>query len=255
MKPGRREGLRMNLRSKPTATLAIGGAAFLALACLAYAAVTVSFSVTAKPNRANKPTGLHVRILASDPAAPQPPIMTRVVIKLPGGKYDGRRFPRCKLTRLQAKGPKGCPRRSKIGTGTGVGMAKPVVTEPVKGKLTIFNGSRQRGKDTVLVFVFPDLGPTFVSVGKVTKKRRKYTLDFTIPPIKTLPSAPDASVVSVKTKTPVKRIVKRRRGERKKYYLITAPRRCNGRWKGSGTFYFANGETRTVPISQKCRKR
>jgi hypothetical protein len=181
--------------------------------------------------------------------------MNRIVIKLPGGKYNGNKFPRCRLASLQAKGPKGCPRRSRIGTGTGVGMALPVVTDPVSGKLTIFNGARQGGKDTVLVFVLPDLGPTFVSVGKVIKKRRKYTLDFTIPPIKTLPSAPDASVVSVKTKTPVKRIVKRRHGKRKKYYLIVAPRKCKGKWEGSGTFYFANGETRTVPISQKCRKR
>jgi hypothetical protein len=134
-------------------------------------------------------------------------------------------------------------------------MARPVVTDPVNGKLTIFNGDRKGGRDTVLVFVLPDLGPTFVSVGKVTKKRGKYTLDFTIPPIKTLPSAPDASVVSVKTKTPVKRIVKRRHGKRKKYYLIIAPRKCRGRWTGSGTFYFANGETRTVLISQRCRRR
>jgi hypothetical protein len=247
--------MRTTARTKPKATLMIGAAAILALATIAYAAVTVSFSVTAKPNRANKPTGLHVKIVSSDPSAPQPPIMTRIVIKLPGGTYNGKRFPRCKLTTLRAKGPKGCPKRSRIGTGSGVGMARPVVTDPVKGKLTIFNGDQKGGRDTVLVFVLPDLGPTFVSVGKVIKKRRKYTLDFTIPPIKTLPSAPDASVVSVKTKTPVKRIVKRRGGKRKKYYLITAPRTCKSRWKGSGTFYFANGETRTVPISQKCRRR
>jgi hypothetical protein len=181
--------------------------------------------------------------------------MTRIVIKLPGGKYNANKFRRCKLSPLQARGPRGCSKRSRIGTGNGIGMARPVVTDPVNGKLTIFNGARQGGKDTVLVFVLPDLGPTFVSVGKVIKKRGKYTLDFTIPPIKTLPSAPDASVVSVNTKTPVKRVIKRRRGTRKKYYLIVAPRKCRGKWKASGTFYFATGETRTVPISQKCRKR
>jgi hypothetical protein len=247
--------MRTTIRTKPKTTVAVGALGVFALAALAYAAVTVSFSATAKPNRANKPTGLYVKILSSDAAAPQPPIMTRIVIKLPGGKYNGNRFPRCKLTRLQAKGPQGCPKRSRIGTGQGVGMARPVVTDPVNGKLTMFNGARQGGKDTVLVFVFPDLGPTFVSVGKVIKKRGKYTLDFKIPPIKTLPSAPDASVVSVNTKTPRKRIVKRRHGKRKKYYLIVAPRKCRSKWKGSGTFYFANGETRTVRISQKCRKR
>ena len=132
-------------------------------------------------------------------------------MKLAGGKYNASKFPRCKLASLQAKGPKGCPSGSKIGTGTGIGLARPVVEDPVNGKLTIFNGAKVGGRDTVLVYVFPDLGPTFVSVGKVIKTGGKYTLDFNIPPIKTLPSAPDASVTSVKTKTPVKRVKKGKR--------------------------------------------
>jgi hypothetical protein len=227
--------------------LVIGGAA--------YAAVTVSFSATAKPSKANKPTGLYVRILTSDPATSQPPIMDRIVIKLPGGRYNGSKFKRCELTALQVKGPKACPSGSKIGTGKGIGMAKPVVTDPVEGKLTIFNGDPSNGRDRVLVYVFPDLGPTFVSVGDVIRKGGKYTLDFTIAPIKTLRSAPDASVTSVKAKTPIKKVTKRRGGKRKKYYLIVAPRKCKGKWKGSGTFYFRTGETVKVPIAQKCRKR
>jgi hypothetical protein len=241
--------MRRRLIAIPVAALGV-----LAIAGAAYAAVTVTVSVTAKPNKANKPTGLNVNILSSDPAAEQPPIMNRIVIKLPGGKYNGSRFPRCKLSTLQAKGPSGCPSGSKIGTGTGVGMARPVVTDPVNGKLTLFNGTRQGGEDTVLVFVLPDLGPTFVSVGKVIRTSGGYTLDFSVPPIKTLPSAPDASVISVKTKTPVKKITKRRHGKRTKYYLIIAPRKCKATWKGSGTFYFATGQKITVPISQKCKR-
>lgn len=229
----------------------------LAVAGIAYAAVNVTFSATVKPNKANKPTGLFVNIASTDdtPGALQPPIMTRIVMNLAGGKYNASKFRRCKLASLQARGPKGCPSKSKIGTGTGIGLARPVVEDPVNGKLTIFNGTRQGGRDTVLVYVFPDLGPTFVSVGKVIKKRGKYNLDFNIPPIKTLPSAPDASVTSVRTKTPVKRVTKKRGKRKTKHYLIIAPRKCSGTWKGSGKFYFANGETKTVKISQKCKKR
>ena len=226
--------------------------ATLAVAGIAYAAVNVTFSATLSPSKANKPTGLNVNIASAEdtPGALQPPIMTRIVMKLAGGKYNASKFPRCNLASLQSKGTKGCPSGSKIGTGTGIGLARPVVEDPVNGKLTIFNGAKQGGRDTVLVYVFPDLGPTFVSVGKVIKKGSKYTLDFNVPPIKTLPSAPDASVTSVKTKTPVKRIKKGKR----KHYLIIAPRKCSGTWKGSGTFYFANGERKTVPISQKCKR-
>jgi hypothetical protein len=243
----------LHRRLIPVLTVGVG---VLAVAGAAYAAVTVSFSAMLKPAKANKPAGLNVDIRSTDPAAEQPPIMNRIVIKLPpGGKYGASKFKRCRLAVLQARGPSGCPSGSKIGTGSGVGMARPVVQDPVNGKLTIFNGERRGGRDTVLVYVFPDLGPTFVSVGKVIRKGSTYTLDFNIPPIKTLPSAPDASVVSVKTKTPVKKVTKRSGKRKRRYYLIVAPRRCSGTWRGSATFYFATGETVTVPTSQKCSKR
>jgi hypothetical protein len=244
------ERRRIRLRKKLLVGIAVGAASAM-LAAAAYAAVSVSFSASVSPAKAGRPTALKVSILSNDPAAEQPPIMNRIVIKLDGkAKYNASKFKRCKLSSLESKGPRGCPSGSKIGTGTGIGMAKPVVTDPVNGKLTLFNGQRSGGKDTVYVYVFPDLGPTFVSVGKVGRSGGKYVLDFTVPPIKTLPSAPDASVVSVKTKVPVKRV---RKGHRK-YYLIVAPSRCKGSWKGSGTFYFRTGEKVDVPISQKCKK-
>jgi hypothetical protein len=229
--------------------VALAGGALLAAG--AYAAVTVSFNASVSPAKAGKPTALKVGILSNDPAAEQPPIMDRIVIKLDGkAKYNASKFKRCKLSALVSRGPKGCPSGSKIGTGTGIGMAKPVVTDPVNAKLTLFNGRRSGGRDTVYVYVFPDLGPTFVTVGKVSRSGGKYVLDFTVPAIKTLPSAPDASVVSVKTKVPVKRVTIRHH----RYYLIVAPSRCRGSWKGSGTFYFRTGEKVAVPISQKCKK-
>ena len=241
-------------RKRLAVALAIG--ALLACAGTAYAVVSVSFSAKAKPARAGKPTGLYVSIRSSDPGAFQPPVMNRLAITLPGGKFNGKRFPHCNLEKLIAKGPKGCPRRSRIGKGSGVGMARPVVTDPVQGKLTLFNGNRRHGKDRIFVFVLPDLGPTFVSIGTIHKRHGKYRLDFNIPPIKTLPTAPDASVISVKTKTPRKRIVKRRHGKRHKYYLITAPRKCrHHKWRGSAKFYFVTGETVTAKFSQRCRRR
>jgi hypothetical protein len=229
--------------------LFVAGAVVLAFGQLAFGAVTVAFKASVSPNKANKPAGLKVHIASSDPAAPQPPIMNRIVIKLnAGGKFNGSKFPKCSLTALQSKGPSGCPKGSKIGSGTGVGYAKPVVTDPVSGKLTIFNGGNQ-----VFVFVLPDLGPTFVSVGRIIHKRDgpfDYTLDFKIPPIKTLPSAPDASVGTVDTNTPKKTIKK----GKKKYALIVTPKKCTGSWKAEGDFYFQDGTVVKVPITEKCKK-
>ena len=232
------------------------GAVLAVLASTAFAAVQVVFKAQLNPAKAGKSTALDVQIASSEPGQPQPPIMNRIVIKFnKGGKYNNAKFPRCNLASLQAKGPNACPSGSKIGTGNGVGRALPVVEDPVAAKLTLFNGSKVGGKDTVFVYVFPDLGPTFVTVCKVSLKPSgsfDYTLDCSIPPIKTLPSAPDASVVSVNTKTPVKKVTK----NKKRYYLITSPKTCRGgEWKGSGTFYFTTGETKTVPFTQKCKKR
>ena len=232
-----------------------GAGAIMALvATAALAAVAVTFKADVKPNKAGKPAGLNVRFESKDPAAEQPPIMNRIVIKLnEGGKYNSSKFPRCNLAALQSKGPKGCPSGSKIGSGTGVGYAKPVVTDPVNAKLTIFNGAKVGGKDTILVYVFPDLGPTFVSVGKISKKKSggfDYNLDFNIPPIKTLPSAPDAATALVDTKTP-KKIIKK---GKKKFALIVAPKKCKGTWKAQGQFFFADGTSVTTPYSAKCKK-
>jgi hypothetical protein len=234
---------------------ALAASAVLAVvASSAFAAAQVVFKASASPAKAGQSTALDVQFAASEPGQPQPPIMNRVVIKFhKGGKYNNAKFPRCNLASLQAKGPNGCPSGSKIGSGSGIGRALPVVEDPVNAKLGLFNGSKVGGKDTVLVYVFPDLGPTFVSVCKITKKTQgsfDYTLDCNIPPIKTLPSAPDASTVSVKTKTQKKTIKK----SGKKYPLTVAPKKCSGTWKAEAQFFFTNGETVKSKYSGKCSK-
>jgi hypothetical protein len=216
--------------------LVLGGTA-------AYAAVTASYNAAFSPNKANKSSGVSVNYTITDPAAPQPPINSRVQISFPaGGKWNGAKFPKCSASALNSKGPKGCPAKSKLGTGTGIGYAKPVVTDPVQGKLTIFNGG-----SSILVYVFPDLGPTFVVTCKITGG---YNLDCAIPPIKTLPSAPDAAVGSVKTKTTPKSVKK----SGKKIGIVVTPKKCKGTWKSSAKFTFTTGETVTAPFSQKCKK-
>ncbi|MGH2978940.1 MAG: hypothetical protein ACRDLQ_04810, partial [Solirubrobacterales bacterium] len=74
------------------------------------------------------------------------------------------------------------------------------------------------------------------------------------PPIKTLPGAPDAAVTSVHTTTPVKRITRKRGKRKKRYYLITAPKKCRRTWSVKATFYYASGEVKTVKDSDRCRK-
>jgi hypothetical protein len=213
------------------------------LASAAFGVVSIKSVYSFAPNKANKSAGVTADYTITDPAAIQPPVNNRIVITFPkGGKWNGSKFTKCSANALLQKGPKGCSAKSKIGTGTGVGYAKPVVTDPVQAKLTLFNGG-----SSVLVYVFPDLGPTFVVTCKITGG---YNLDCTIPPIKTLPSAPDAATGTVNTKTTPKSITKKG----KKIGMVITPKKCAGSWKSSATFYFTTGEKVTSPYSQKCKK-
>jgi hypothetical protein len=209
----------------------------------AYAAVTAKYDAAFSPNKAGKSAGVSVNYVITDPAAVQPPVNNRIQISFPGGgKWNGPKFPKCSANALLAKGPKGCPSKSKLGSGSGIGYAKPVVTDPVNAKLTLFNGG-----SSVLVYVFPDLGPTFVVTCKIVGG---YNLDCTIPPIKTLPSAPDAATATVKTKTTPQNIKK----GKKKLGLIVTPKKCPGSWKSSAKFTFTTGESVTSPFKIKCKK-
>jgi len=209
----------------------------------ALAAVGINASYVFSPNKAGKSAGVSVNYVITDPAAIQPPVNNRIQISFAkGGKWNGSKFPKCSAATLLGKGPKGCPSKSKLGTGSGVGYAKPVVTDPVNAKLTLFNGG-----SSVLVYVFPDLGPTFVVTCKVVGG---YNLDCTIPPIKTLPSAPDAATATVKTKTSPLNITK----GKKKLGLIITPKTCKKTWKSSAVFSFTTGEKVTTQFSEKCKK-
>jgi hypothetical protein len=224
--------------------VAVGVVAALAFAAqAAFGVVGATFSGPFSPSKANKSSGVAVSYVITDPAQPQPPVNNRVQISFQkGGKWNGAKFPKCNASKLLASGPKGCPSKSKLGTGTGVGYAKPVVTDPVNAQLTIFNGG-----NNILVYVFPDLGPTFVVTCKISGG---YNLDCAIPPIKTLPSAPDAATTTVKTKTTPKTIKK----GGKKVGLIVTPKTCKKTWKSTAKFTFTTGEVVTAPFSQKCKK-
>jgi len=239
--------------------LAAVGATVFAIVAVAQGAIVQTFQAQFT-GKAGKSTAYQVSentsLTADDPGYQvkgQPPPQTSQIIRVQkGSKFNGKYFKRCKLANLQANGPAGCPSASKIGKGVGTGSAKPIV-DSVSAKLTLFNGEKKGGKDTVYVFTLPDVGPTFVVVGtisKINKGNFGYELNFSIDPIKTLPNAPDAAIISVKTNTPVKSVKK----GKKKQYLITAPKTCKGKWAYQGEFTFVNGQKATVDGSSACKK-
>jgi hypothetical protein len=242
--------------------------ALLVGAAVAMAANTVTLTVQAVPNKAStrkkiRPIKLAINVGITDPTQAQPTPLKQVIIRFnKGGVFNGKLFPKCKKAALVTKGPKGCPKGSKVGSGTATASAKPIV-DNVNAKVTIFNGAPLNGKPSVLLYNVPDISSPIIVQGTVEKKpvtacgnggQCDYVLTFNVDPIPTLPNAPDASVTSVKTSTGNVFVKKKKRGKTVKIPYIGAPKVCNGTWAAEGQVTFVNGEVVKVPVSAPCKK-
>ncbi|MGH2978524.1 MAG: hypothetical protein ACRDLQ_02660, partial [Solirubrobacterales bacterium] len=215
------------------------------------AATTEQVEFTARYSKRdrNKERGgisLRTRFTITDPAAPAPLQLARTTLRFPkGAKVNGRYFPKCKAAALRARGPRACPRGSKLGSGTARGAAPPIV-DNVNAKVTLYNGSAGGRKPSVIIYSVPDLGPIITLEGVIEPGRRTrygYVLDVAVPPIKTLPSAPDASVTFFDVTT--RDLTRRRRG--RTIHYIDSPVLCNGTFfMLDGEFGYAGGVTHTV---------
>jgi len=232
--------------------LASAAIAVLALAAAPVAAATTTESISfkgkySKRDRHKARGGLSLRTTFSitDPAAPAPLQLRHTTLRFPkGAVVNGRYFPKCRLSALEKRGPRGCPRGSKIGGGRARGAAPPIVAS-VDAKVTFFNGVPVHGNPTLIIYSLPDLGPILIMSGQLKKSRGNYgyVLDVDVPPIKTLPSAPDASVTFFDAT--VKDVTVRRRHRRIHY--IDAPVLCNGTYfLLDGQFGYAGGVTDDV---------
>jgi hypothetical protein len=236
-------------RTALTAVCLLLAACLLASGASAVTTESVSFhGKYAKRDRHKTRGGLSLRTTFSitDPGAAAPLQLDRTTLRFPkGAVVNGRYFPKCKFTTLQTKGPKGCPKGSKLGGGTAKGAAPPIVAS-VAAKVTLFNGVPIGHDPTLLVYVFPDLGPVITLEGVLKKDRSGkygYVMTVDVPPIKTLPSAPDAATTFFDA-TVNNRSVKR--GKRRISY-IDSPVLCRGTYfLLDGTFTYRGGVTHTV---------
>jgi hypothetical protein len=241
----------------------------LIAAAVALGAPTTTLEVKAIPNKASKskkkltPIRLAINVAFADPAAPQPPYLKKVVIRFnEGGTYNGKLFPKCKITTVLAQGPSGCPKGSKIGKGTATASAQPVIPL-VNAVITLFNGELKGGVPTVIIYAVPDISSPLAIQGTVAKKpsvacgdggKCDYVLTFDVPDVPTLPGQPNAAVLTTKTTTDNIFIKKKKKGKTKKIPLIGAPVKCNGKWVADSTVTFGDGTTATAKTSAPCKK-
>jgi hypothetical protein len=205
------------------------------------------------PNKASKkkkPVGTNVTITISlsktDGSKPSP--TTHTTVTLPAGmQLNYTKFPQCDQNKLAAQGPKGCPGKSKVGAGSIKANAQPVVTDPVGGTVTAFNGKNK----TYLLYVVPELSSPLIIPGKLKGTKKNPILDFAVPLVPTLPGQPNATLTYFQVKTGKKKIKK----GGKTYWYIANPTKCpSGGWPWKLAFTYENGETLTPTDNATCKK-
>jgi hypothetical protein len=228
---------------------ALGGA-IAAVPAMAVTTQTVEFKAKySKRDRHKTRGGLSLRTIIniSDPAAPAPLQLSHTTLRFPkGAVVNARYFPKCKINALRAKGPRACPKGSKLGSGQARGAAPPIVAS-VDAKVTLYNGEPVGRNPTIILYTLPDLGPILTLSGTLKAggphSNYGYLLDVDVPPIATLPSAPDASVTFFDA-TVGDQTVKRRG---RTIHYIDAPVLCSGTYfLLDGAFSYAGGVTNTV---------
>jgi hypothetical protein len=154
---------------------------------------TTSGEVVQSTEVVGDPSGTDVtfRVRRADGAVP--PLLTRLVFKLPrGARLHTAVFPRCGLARIQAKGPSACASRARVGTGEVVARSE-LFPAAVGSKATLFNGGRfESARRVLLIHVQPERGPSFVLVGKWKGSARDgLRLDLAYPTVRILAGPPE----------------------------------------------------------------
>jgi hypothetical protein len=225
-------------------SLILAAAAFAALAPAANAAPTAALSAAVtllqQPKGKLWQIGLGTGAAFANPDGSQPSPVRRMHFRFPPATANWDRFPACDQAKLeQRKAPDGCPAGSRIGSGSSVVWARPIVADPIPVTIDVFNG-KPVGKARELLFLARSTGAISTQmvlrgVLRRTTGRFGFDLDVVIPPIPTIPGSPDASVVSLTTN-----VQARRRG----VSYLEAPRTCpHAGFPVAGSFDFADGST------------
>jgi len=237
-------------------------------------AAALVMSATALGGSAVSPSGLvqtlEVEHTPSKPGARTDFLLTFTLSKAGGGRaaamtkvdahllkrwgWSWAEFPKCDPVKLQAQGANGCPRGSKIGTGSIKVDATPVVASPVSGAVTAFNGRRVGGRRTFLIYTVPEIGAPVLVTGTETKKD---FIEFPIPLVPTLPGQANAVVTSftLRAGATIKK-TKKVNGKKRKVTVayFYNPKSCGRGWPWQFDFTYENGEKLEVRDEAACTR-
>ena len=197
--------------------LAFAAAASLIVAAVAFGAVTTTFEVTATPSKAStkkkvRPITLEINVATTDPAATQPPPLKQVVIRFnKGGSSTASCSRSASFAELQAQGPERLPEglegRHRHRDRLGEAGHRSRERQASRSTTASPRAASRRCCSTTCP-TSARRSPCRARLRRRARSRARtgqgkcdYLLTFDVPDIPTLPNAPPASVLSVKTKT------------------------------------------------------
>lgn len=194
--------------------------------------------------------GLNVHSTIDTTTGDKPSTMKSIVFLFPHAKVNAKYFKTCDPVRLGGAGPKACPAGSKLGSGTALADARPLVN-PVHATLTMYNAKPKNGNP---VFIFyaqaTEVAVNIVIQAELKKASGKYgyRLDVPIPRIPTLPGQDDASIHDIDID-----VAATTRSKGKTIYLLQAPTSCpSGGFPFQTTFNFNDDQTLTSSSAISC---
>ncbi|HEY7630675.1 MAG TPA: hypothetical protein VH817_08250 [Thermoleophilaceae bacterium] len=180
----------------------------------------------------------------------KPSALSNLTFFFPRASVNAGAFPSCTLGKLKAKGARGCPRGSKLGTGTSLIDASPLLN-PAHAKITMFNGPRKGGNATFLFLAqAQEVAVTIYLQGTLKRQHGRfgYKLSMPFPKIPTISGYPDASVSQFQVNV---QAFGRQHGRR--VPLLEAPTSCpSPGWLFEGDFAFYDGQKGTAKTTIGC---
>jgi hypothetical protein len=143
---------------------------------------------------------LAFKLSGGEEGVPAP--LSAMVVRLPAGLgIDERGVEICAKSRLQRRGPSGCPAGSLVGRGHALmSVHAGSLAVPEEATITAFRGPNRSGRPTIEIFGQGEtpLDQSAISTGVLERDSSPYgsKLTVSIPPIPTLMLEPNASVVS-----------------------------------------------------------
>jgi hypothetical protein len=225
----------------------------------------VSFKAGFSPYELGASTTIEFGFRIQSPPHTVPQPLIGINLSLPAGLGAGTTrlgLSTCNAHTILEEGIEGCPPNSLLGRGVAtstVPIGPAILSEQVKIALL---ATASRSGHLEILYGAEGVTPVFAQLvfrGEILEGAAPYgeQIDTFIPPIETLPEAPYAAVVSMRSTIGPKNITYYRRAHGRRIAFqpagIQMPRRCpRGGFKFAGTFTFLDGAAKTIRLAVPC---